>query len=92
MQKLQNKVKLHFKLPIFYNDGNPVELQKLADVKNYFIETYGGLTIDSESSGYWKDDGALFKDQVLEYSVFIPQSRFKKIKNAIPQQIEKFRK
>ena len=92
MRKLQNKVKLHFKLPIFYNDGKPVEYQKLADAKNYFIENYEGLTIDSQSEGYWRDDGMLFKDQMLEYSVFIPENKFRKVKNIIPKQIDKFRK
>ncbi|MDE1762821.1 MAG: hypothetical protein KGH88_01065 [Thaumarchaeota archaeon] len=91
MQKLQKKVKLHFKLPIFYNDGKPVEPQKLANAKNYFIDTYGGLTVDGESEGYWQDQGALFKDQMLEYSVFIPRTKFSKIKNTIPKQIDKFR-
>ncbi|MDE1863588.1 MAG: hypothetical protein KGI33_11855 [Thaumarchaeota archaeon] len=92
MQKLHNKVKLHFKLPIFYNDGTPVESQKLANAKNYFIETYGGLTVDGESEGYWKDDGVLFKDHMMEYSVFIPQNKFNKVRNTIPKQITRFRK
>lgn len=71
MQKLENKIKLHFKLPIYYNNGKPVEAQKLANAKNYFIDTYGGLTVDGTSEGFWKDNGVLFTDQILEYSVFI---------------------
>ena len=75
-----------------YNDGKPVEPQKLAAAMNYFIDTYGGLTVDSKSEGYWKDKGVLFKDQIMEYSVFIPQNRFNKMKKMIPKQIDNFKK
>ncbi|MDE1828693.1 MAG: hypothetical protein KGI25_00055 [Thaumarchaeota archaeon] len=93
MQKLQNKIKLHFKLPIYYNNGKPVEEQKLVDVKNYFIDTYGGLTVDSKSEGFWNDDGVLFTNQILEYSVFIAKNRFdREVKRIIPKQLEIFRK
>lgn len=49
---LQNKVKLHYKLPTSYNNGNPIPDQDIVDVKNFFIDRYDGLSVDSPSEGF----------------------------------------
>jgi hypothetical protein len=86
-------VKLHYKLPKYFNDGKRIPYTKIIEVKNFFIDQYGGLTVDSPSEGYWEDNGFIFKDINLEYSIFIPKRKFeKKVKNEIPKHIEKFKK
>lgn len=93
MSRLEKKVKLNFKLPVFYNDKTPISDNDIMDVKNYFVSLYGGLTVDSPSEGFWNDDGLVYYDMTMEYSVFIKQKEFeKKFKNNIPQQITKFKK
>jgi len=52
LTNLQDKIKLHFKLPTNHNDQTPIPDREWIDVKNYFVELYGGLTVDSPSSGF----------------------------------------
>ena len=91
--RLTKKVKLHYKLPKFTNDGKLISGEKTRAAKDFFISKYGGLSIDSPSEGYWDDDGFIFKDVNLEYSIFIPKQTFEKqIKKEIPTHITKFKK
>ena len=76
--RLTKKVKLHYKLPKFDNDGESISGKKIRVVKNFFISKYGDLSIDSPSEGYWEDEGFVFKDVNLEYSIFIPKQKFEK--------------
>lgn len=90
---LTKKVKLHYKLPRFYNNGKSIPGEKIQRVKNFFISKYGGLSVDGPSEGYWEDEGFVFKDVNLEYSIFIPKQEFEgQIKNEIPAHIAKFKK
>jgi len=51
------------------------------------------LSVDSPSEGYWEDEGFVFKDVNLEYSIFIPKRKFEKqVKKQIPKHITKFKK
>ena len=89
---LQKKVKLHFKLPVNYNDGKPIPDQAIADVKNFFVDRYGGLSVDSPPVGYWEENGFVYKDTNLEYSIFIAKTRFdREVRKEIPKHIEKFK-
>lgn len=93
MSKLKRKVKLHFKLPTADNNKKPIPAKKFIDTKNFFIDTYGGLTVDNPSEGYWKDSGMLYTDETMEYIVFIDKKIFdKKVKGTLNKQIEKFKK
>lgn len=93
MSKLQKKVKLHFKLPTNYNDNTPIQDEIIKDVKNYFVDLYGGLTVDSPSVGFWDYNGFVYEDNMIEYSIFIKKDDFEhKFKQKIPRQITKFKK
>lgn len=93
MVKLQNKIKLHFKLPTHHNDHTPIPDKEFVGVRNYFVNLYGGLTVDSPSYGFWEDDGVVYEDEILEYSIFIPKRDFERnYKNRISYQIETFKK
>ena len=91
--RLTKKVKLHYKLPTFYNNGKHISTKIMKEVKDFFISNYGGLSVDSPSEGYWDDKGLVFKDVNLEYSVFIPKQKFEtEVKKQIPKHIEKFKR
>lgn len=76
-----------------YNDGTAIPDQDIADVKNFFVDRYGGLTVDSPSEGYWEENGFLYKDTNLEYSIFIAKSKFERqVKGEIPKHIAKFKR
>ena len=90
---LQEKVKLHYKLPTNYNDGHGIPDQDIIEVKNFFVDNYGGLSVDSPSEGYWKEDGFVYQDTNLEFSILIPKTKFnREVKKEIPKHIEKFKK
>ena len=83
MSSLTKKINLHYKLPVTFNDFTPIPPEKIAEVKNFFIDKYGGLSI-SPSEGYWEENGFVFKDTNLEYSIFILKSDFdKKVKTSL---------
>lgn len=89
---LTKKVKLHYKLPKFDNDGKAIPGETIQKVKNFFIIKYGGLSVDSPSEGYWEDEGFVFKDVNLEYSIFVPKQKFdKQVKKEIPAHVAKFK-
>ncbi len=93
MTLLQPKVKLHFKLPTFYNDGNPVDENKFILVKNYFIDTYGGLSIDTPSTGYWVESGVIYRDETIEYMILIKKEQFSsEVEPNLSNEIENFKK
>jgi hypothetical protein len=90
---LQNKVKLHYKLPTNYNNGDPIPDEDIIEVKNFFVDRYNGLSIDSPSEGYWKEDGFVYQDTNLEFSIIIPKTKFKReVKNEIPKHLDRFKK
>ncbi len=90
--RLAKKVKLHYKLPRHFNNYKPVPAKTLIDVKNFFVEQYGGLTVDSPSEGYWEENGFVFHDVNVEYSIFIPKIKFEKtVKKEIPKHIGEFK-
>lgn len=93
MSKFQNKVKLHFKFPLEYNDHTRVPTKKFVEAKNFFIDNYEGLTITGTSLGYWTHSGIEYRDETVEYFVFVPKSKFlQKVKPNLLGQIAKFKK
>ena len=92
MTQLHNKIKLHFKFPLTYNDGDPVPDKEFVKAKNYFIDTYDGLTIEGRSTGYWKHSSVLYSDETVEYFVMIEKKLFnKRVKQSLPKEINKFK-
>ena len=46
---LTKKIKVHFKLPIYYNDNTTILKQKFVKLEKYFLKTYGGLSIGNKT-------------------------------------------
>lgn len=93
MSKLQNKVKLHFKFPLEFNDHTRVPDEKFIESKNFFMDNYEGLSISGTTAGYWIYSGMEYKDETVEYFVLINKAKFlKKVKPKLMKQIKKFEK
>ena len=76
-----------------YNDGTPVGPDQFILVKNYFLDKYGGLSIDNPSVGYWKDSGVTYTDQTMEYMILIEKTRFESdVEPVLLDEIEQFKK
>jgi hypothetical protein len=53
-------------LPLHYNDGRPVELDKLARVKQRLEQEFGGLThFPQENEGVWKVGSFTYRDRIV---------------------------
>ena len=53
-------------LPLTYNDGAPVEPDKIADLKRRLQERFGGLTFfPQKMEGLWKVGHATFRDEIV---------------------------
>lgn len=92
MSGLYGKVKIHFRFPITFNDGILIPNALFAKVKNYFIKSYGGLTVTGGSKGYWKHANVVYADETVEYFVIIPKKIFyEKIRPLLPKQLTRFK-
>ena len=52
--------------PLHYNDGQPIEPEKLTDLKRRLVDEFGGLThFPQENEGLWKVGSFTFRDQIV---------------------------
>lgn len=57
-------------VPLHYNDGQPIEPEKLAALKRRLVEEFGGLThFPQENEGLWKLGQHTFRDRIVIYRV-----------------------
>jgi hypothetical protein len=52
-------------LPLHYNDGRPIDPEKLKNLKKRLVDEFGGLThFRQENEGLWKIGDHTFRDRV----------------------------
>ena len=57
-------------VPLRYNDGTPVEEEKLARLRRRLVDRFGGLTdLHQRHQGYWRIGGVTFRDEIVIYRV-----------------------
>jgi hypothetical protein len=53
-------------VPLHYNDGRPVEVDKLTQLKRRLVAKFGGLThFPQENEGLWKFGSFTFRDRIV---------------------------
>ena len=53
-------------VPLYKNDGTPIDQQKLKDLKKRLVDQFGGLThFPQESEGLWKVGAFTFRDRIV---------------------------
>ena len=63
-------------VPRNYNDGSPVEKNKLKGIKKLLVDQFGGVTeIHLRKKGWWKMGDVLFRDKITIFRVFAPDAR-----------------
>jgi len=74
------KIRLHVKLPIFFNNKIRVPNKYFIELEEKFIESYGGYTrLFPPAKGKWKDkSGTVYVDMTISYDVFIERESFTK--------------
>lgn len=53
-------------VPLHYNDGRPIEADKLTRLKRRLVEEFGGLThFPQENEGLWQVGTHTFRDRIV---------------------------
>lgn len=63
-------------IPLYYNDGSPIEARKLQRLHARLLEQFDGLTFFPQpNEGYWKLAGVTYRDEIVIYRVLTAKSR-----------------
>lgn len=62
-------------VPLNYNDGRPVEAEKLSNLTNQLTHQFGGLThFPQQNEGTWKVGSFTFRDRIVIFRVLASNS------------------
>src|SRR5438067_13876953 len=57
-------------VPLYYNDGRPVEPQKFQTLQQQLLDQFGGLTFFPQpNAGFWTLAGITYRDEIVIYRV-----------------------
>ena len=57
-------------VPLSYNDGRPVEPEKLGRLRDSLLAVFGGVTFfPQENEGYWQMGDIVFRDRIVIFRV-----------------------
>jgi len=63
-------------LPLFYNDGSPIEPGKFQAVQQSLLEHFSGLTFFPQpNQGFWRMGDVLYRDEIVIYRVIASKPR-----------------
>ena len=57
-------------IPLYYNDGRPIEPRKFQDLQQRLLNRFGGLTFFPQpNEGFWTMAGVTYRDEIVIYRV-----------------------
>lgn len=57
-------------VPLYYNDGSPVEAEKLLQLKERLLDRFEGLTFFPQANeGFWRAGGVTYRDQIVIFRI-----------------------
>ena len=57
-------------VPLYFNDGSPVEAERLQDLQETLLNRFGGLTFFPQpNQGFWRMAGVTYRDEIVIYRV-----------------------
>jgi hypothetical protein len=63
-------------IPLYYNDGSPIEVRKLQRLQARLLERFEGLTFFPQpNEGYWKLADVTYRDEIVVYRVLTNKTR-----------------
>jgi hypothetical protein len=63
-------------LPLFYNDGTPIEDEKFRHLQTQLFRQFGGLTyFPQPNEGLWESGGVTYHDEIVIYRVIAKTAR-----------------
>lgn len=63
-------------VPLYYNDGTPVESKTFRDIQRRLLVEFEGLTFFPQpNQGFWKMGNVTFRDEIVVYRVVTRKAR-----------------
>lgn len=57
-------------LPLYFNDGRPVEAEKFQQLQDTLLDRFGGVTFFPQpNKGLWRMGGVTYRDEIVIYRV-----------------------
>ena len=57
-------------VPLYYNDGSPVEPDKILELKRRLLDQFDGLTFFPQpNEGFWRAAGVTYRDEIVVFRV-----------------------
>ncbi|NQT13751.1 MAG: hypothetical protein HQ582_13440 [Planctomycetes bacterium] len=57
-------------VPLYYNDGSPVEAEKLFELKRRLLNQFDGLTFFPQANeGFWRAGGVTYRDEIVVFRI-----------------------
>jgi hypothetical protein len=57
-------------IPLFYNNGSPIEPDKFQDLQRRLLERFEGLTYFPQANhGFWKFGDITYRDEIVIYRI-----------------------
>jgi hypothetical protein len=62
-------------VPLFYNNGSPIELTKFQELQDALLKRFEGLTYFPQANqGFWKFGNITYRDDIVIYRVISQDS------------------
>jgi hypothetical protein len=62
-------------LPLYYNDGRPIEREKFVQTNDELVDQFGAVSTDSVTvRGLWRYQSTLYHDQLIRARVDVEDS------------------
>ncbi|SRR6266536_3377889 len=82
------KYEIH--LPLSYNDGQPIEQEKIRSVRDELVKVFGSFTVPDRKT--WKYDGAgcveIMKVEIVKADDKVPTKSLKDLKELLKESLQ----
>ena len=79
-------IRFEILLPLFYNDGRPIEPEKFLATDDEFVNAFGATSTDPVTvRGQWKYQSTVYSDQLIRVRVDVEDTEENQRRNACSQ-------
>lgn len=78
-------------VPLNYDDGTPIEADRLRALKDRLVGEFGGLTFfPQRNEGFWKLDDVTFRDEIVIFRVLTSErTRARRFFRALKEELKR---
>ncbi len=56
-------------VPLYYNDGSPVEAEKLLELKKHLLNQFDLTFFPQANEGFWRMGGVTYRDEIVIFRI-----------------------